>query len=248
MSDWMDKVHAHADGELAGDEKVQVDALIASDPRAAAEHQWATYTRELLSTKCSTPDSSEVWRLCVARLDAIDALQGDGRVNTFVTRYGWGLAACLFVVILLAGFLSRGRATSLSDRELAGLFTGSPLTAQQSVDGADEADVIVRRELNTNLPQIAPVVQVVRVGKGRVDGRSFLQVDLLDNSGPFRLYLVQGASDFDSLDSISGRSQFFGGQVNGLECVGWTANGITYLLVAERSVDELLLIADRMQG
>ena len=40
MSDWMEKVHAHADGELSFGEKGEIDGLLASDRRAAAEQRF----------------------------------------------------------------------------------------------------------------------------------------------------------------------------------------------------------------
>jgi anti-sigma factor RsiW len=247
MSDWLDKVHAHADGELDAQERAEAEAILSQDPRAAAEHQWAVYLKETLRSRHMKPDHTEAWSAAVGRLDAVDALAGDNRAERFVGRFSWGFAAALFVVIVFAGLLNRGGGGQLSDRELAGLFTGNPLTATQDVQGADEADSIARREIGAALPKIEPLVRPTKVGTGEIDGRRFLQVDFEDNVGTFNLFIIQGADGVDQFERVSGRSEFFGGQVNGKECVGWAADGMTYLVAGQRSVDELVQIAARMR-
>jgi hypothetical protein len=244
MSDWFEKVHAHADGELDKVEKAEVEAVLARDPRAAAEHQWAVYLKELLYSKHLRVDHSEVWQRGRARLDAIDALTGNSQVESFVGRFSWGFAAALFAVIVFAGLLSRG-AGQISDQQLAGLFMAN--TTERSVEGTSDADNFVRRETGSALPQIESLIEVTSVGKGTVEGREFLKVDLHDNSGAFELYIFQGANRFESLEPISGRTEFFGGTVNNLACVAWSKGGATYILVAPRTTDEVVSMADRMR-
>jgi hypothetical protein len=246
MSDWIEKVHAHADGELSADEKAEVDALLASDARAAAEHQWAVYLKHTLRTKRVEHDYTHAWKRCLERLDAIDALQASPKVEAFVGRWSWGFAAALFAVILFAGLLGRGP-DRISDRELAGLFMGNPLTSEQDVDSADDADALARRDVGLALPQIEPVVKVTKFGKGTLDGRTFVLLGLEDNTGPLKLFAFQGTDEIEGLEPISGRREFFGGTVNAHSCVGWTADGVTYLVVGDRTSDELVLIADRMR-
>jgi hypothetical protein len=244
MSDWLEQVHAHADGELSGAEKGEVDALLARDPRAAAEHQWAVYLKGLLFTKHVRPDHTDVWNGAVARLDAIDALQGSSKVESFVGRFSWGFAAALFAVILFAGFLNRG-AGHVSEQQLAGIFMSS--TDDRSVDGAAEAENYVRRGIGAPLPAIAPVVQINKVGRGRSEGREFYTVSLRDNSGVFELFIFHGADGFESLEPIPGRGEFSGGRVNDQACVAWTMGDFTYMLVAPRTIDEVVAMADRMK-
>jgi hypothetical protein len=244
MNDWLEKVHAHADGELSGAEKGEVDALLARDPQAAAEHQWAVYLKGLLFAKHVKPNCTDAWNGGVARLDAIDALQGSSKVESFVGRFSWGFAAALFAVILFAGFLNRG-AGHVSDQQLAGIFMST--TDDRSVNGAAEAESYVRRGIGAPLPAIAPVVQVTKVGRGRSDGREFYTVSLRDNSGDFELYIFQGADEFESLEPIPGRNEFTGGRVNDHSCVAWAMGNITYMLVAPRTIDEVVAMADRMK-
>lgn len=244
MNDWLEKVHAHADGELSGAEKGEVDALLAQDPRAAAEHQWAVYLKGLLLAKHVRPNHTDAWKGAVSRLDAIDALQGSSKVEALVGRFSWGFAAALFAVILFAGFLSRG-AGQVSEQQLAGIFTSA--TNERAVNGAAEAENYVRRGMGAPLPAIEPIVQVTKVGEGRSEGKRYFTVALRDNVGNFELYIFQGADEFESLEPISGRSEFSGGRVNDHACVAWTMGDITYMLVAPRTIDEVLAMADRMK-
>ncbi len=244
MSDWLEKVHAHADGELDAKESAEVEAVLASDPRAAAEHQWAVYLKELLYKNRLTSDHLDAWNKGLGRLDAIDALTGSTKVESFVGRFSWGFAAALFAVILFAGLLSRG-SQQISDQQLAGVFMAS--TSERSVAGTDDADSYVRREIGGTLPQIEPVIQITRVGKGLVEGRTFLKVDMADNTGEFRLFIFQGSTGAEGLEPIPGRGEFFGGKVNNQSCVAWTDTGVTYILVAPRTIDEVVSMADRMR-
>jgi hypothetical protein len=91
------------------------------------------------------------------------------------------------------------------------------------------------------------VIEVTKVGKGRVEGRSFLKVDMVDNSGEFQLFIFQGSTGAEGLDPIPGRTEFFGGKVNNQSCVAWADSGATYILVAPRTIDEVVSMADRMR-
>jgi hypothetical protein len=241
MSDWLEKIHAHADGELDQEESAEVDALLAQEPSAASEHQWAVYLKETLKTRHVKPDHQAAWRACLARLDAIDALAGSGKVDSFVGRFSWGFAAALFAIILFAGFLNRG-GSSISEQQLAGLFMAS--TNNRVVQGADEADDFARTEVGLSLPEIGPVYRVTQVGKGQIQSRNFLRADLVDNTGTFRLFIVQGPDSLEGLEPIPGRGEFSGGTVNGQSCVAWSDSNVTYVLVAPRTTDEVVSMAD----
>ena len=248
MNDWTEKINAHADGELNEAEVADVQRMLDADPRAAAEHQWAVYIRQTLRTKHVTPDHSDAWSAALKRLDAIDALEGDPRVSGFVGRYGWSFAAVLFVVILFAGFMNRGAGPgAISSQELAGLFSTGPITLQQDVRGAVDADVFAQQNLGTNLPQVDPVVQVNRVGHGVHDGIEFLKVDMTDNSGALTMFVFRGVNDFDGLDPVAGRGDYVGGLVNGKSVVGWSKDGYAFMLICDRLTEELVSIADRMR-
>lgn len=248
MSDWIEKVHAHADGELNEAEAAEVQRVLESDPSAAAEHQWAVYLRETLRNKHVQPDSSTAWQKAKERLDAIDAVQGDSRASSFITAHSWKFAAALLAVILFAGFLNRGASSAaLSSQDLAGLFSLGSISQQQDVEGAQDANSYAQQNFNAELPTIDPVIRVRRIGQGSHDGVDFLRLDMSDNSGPLTMFVFKGVDDFEGLGKVPGRGEYVGGKVNGQEVVGWSDAGMGYMLMCDRSTEELVSIADQMR-
>ena len=248
MTDWLEKVHAYADGELDPAEKAEVERLIQDDPRARAEHAWAVQIRQTLRTKTATYDSSEAWKASVARLDEIDAVTGDKRVESIVGRFSWGIAAILLGVIVVAGVLNRGKAGTLSNQELAGLVSDTPFSQQQDIDSSKKIDEIARERLGADMPDIQPLLAVTHVSVGKIENRPVMKVDLADITGPMSLYIVKGVDNFENFQRIPGSRDFFGGTLNGLSCVSWTDSQFGYMVIADRSLDETLSIADDMRG
>ena len=245
MSDWIEKIHAHADGEQV--DAAEVQRLLDTEPRAAAEHQWAVYLRTTLRERHVKPDHSQAWAKAKERLDAIDALEGDSRVGSFVGRYSWAFAAGLFVVILFAGILNWGSKAPLNSRELAGIFTSPPLTQEMQSPGPGGADAFAAQNNFEDAPRVEPVVRVVNAGYGVHEGTEFIKYDLADNSGPLTMFMFRPVSQFEDFDPLPGRSDYYGAVVNGRTAVGWIEGDTAYLLMCERSSDELVTIADRIR-
>jgi anti-sigma factor RsiW len=245
MSDWIEKIHAHADGEPV--DAAEVQQLMDSDPRAAAEHQWAVYIRELLRSKHVPVDSSLAWQKAKERLDAIDALEGDSRVGSFVAKHGWAFAAVLFVVILFAGFMNRGSSGPLSSQELAGIFSSSPVTQEVDARTPGTADQFAAQNNFNDIPRVEPVVHVLSAGVGVHEGIEFLRLQLQDNTGPLMMFVFRSPSGFGDFEAVPGRSDYVGGRVNGQTVVGWNDEECSYLLICERSTEELVSIADQMR-
>ena len=247
MNDWTERVNAYADGELGEAENAEVRELLANDPQAAAEHQWAVYLRSALAERHVRPDHEAAWAKAKERLDEIDAVNGDQRVERFVTKYSWGFAAALLGVILLAGSLNRG-AGRVSSQEIASAFTGGPFMQEQDVNGADDADRLVQQQLGTNLPAIEPLIAVTHVATSKKNGHDSMRIDMVDSSGTFNLLIFDNASDFENLAKIPGRGEYFGGVVNGLTCVGWIQGRYAFIVTGARSIEEMVGIADDMRN
>ena len=247
MSDWLEKVHAHADGELDAKDAAEVERLLAEDPRAAAEHQWAVYLRQTLRDKCAAPDFEHAWNAARERLDAIDAVSGSSRVERFVGRFSWGIAAALLVVIVAAGVFNRSPGQQqVSEQQLAGLFSGAPFTQEQDVTGAGDAQRLMREQLGADLPPIGPVYQVNHAAAGQIDGNPFMKLDLQDSTGPLALFVFVGVKSIEGFSPVSARGEYQERTVNGLTCITWSQAEVLYMVMAPRSTDEVLAIADGM--
>ena len=247
MSDWLEKVHAHADGELDTKDAAEVERLLAEDPRAAAEHQWAVYLRQTLRDKCAVPDFEHAWKAARERLDAIDAVSGSSRVERFVGRFSWGMAAVLLLVIVGAGVFNRSSGRQqVSEQQLAGLFTGAPFSQEQDVAGTREAERLMRQQLGADLPPIGPVYQVTHAAAGRIDGNPFMKLDLQDDTGRLALFVFVGVTSIQGFSPVAERGEYAERTVNGLTCIAWSEDQILYMVMAPRSTDEVLAIADGM--
>ncbi len=249
MNEWIEEVHALADGELEGEAKERAIKLVETDERAAAEYQWASYLKQTVSAKCSNTGHDDAWKQCQARLDEIDAVSSDTRVESFVGRFGWAMASVLFLLILSAGWLNWGIGNNeISSSQFASLLSGEAPFEQIDVDSAQGADKIVRDRVGARLPYVEPVVQVLGVGHCEIDGNRVVRVDLLDNVGRLSLYIFEDAESVESLEPIPHRTEYSGGQYNGLIIVSWTEDDHVLMVVAERNVDEMVSIADRMRA
>ncbi len=245
MSDHIDKVHGFADGQLGAEESAEVSRQLTDDPAMAREYQWAVYLKGLVRAKCTPIECEAEWKKARARLDAIDAVNGCGLVERFVGRWSWGLAACLFAVILFGGLLSRGTADEVSGQQLAGLL-GS-VGEDQAVTDQDEAVRSLSLQMGGGNTNLLSVVRITNVAQGEVDGHKFAKFTLADSSGRMVLAIIDQAKGFDGLSPIEGRKDYVGTVVNGTNCVGWSSDGRAFLLSGERTTEELLSVCDQIR-
>lgn len=245
MNDRIEKVHALADGELPLEESRVTSHELQGDAELAREYQWAVYLPELLRAKCAPVSNDVAWAAARARLDALDAVRSDSRVDRFVGRWSWALAACLFVVIVFAGVLNRGGSTQLNGQQMAGLL--GTLGEEQSFSDPEEAVRTLSSQMGGGLPDLRSAVQITGIAGGEVDGHKFAKVSLTDGSGPMLFAIIDQAKGFDGLAPLEGRKEYVGAVVNGTNCVGWSADGRAYLLSGERSMDELISVCDQVR-
>ena len=247
MSDWIEVVHALADGELEGAAKERAEQLVAGDPKAAAEYEWARYIRGSLMAKCDRTADEAVWKRCLKRLDEIDAVGQTGKVEALVGRYGWAMASLLFVIILAAGVLNRGVVGhELSSLHLSGQiplqFIGEP-----DVFGLRDAERLIRDGLGTGLPTVESVVTVTGASLREVDGVSYAVVHMVDGSERLLLCVFRDVSGIEGFETIAGRGGYRGGRLNGHNCVTWSEDEFTFMVMGDRPLQRLVGIADRMR-
>ena len=242
MSDWIDLVNALADGELDGAAKDRAERLVESDPKAAAEFEWARYIRGTLMAKCDRIADQTVWSRCMKRLDEIDALGNTGKVESFVGRFGWVMASLLFVVILAAGVFNRGGNDALSSEQLAAAFPG-----EIEVYGVLDTERLIQQGLGRSLPTMESVVTVTGASLEEVNGKRYAIIRMTDDYGRLLLYVIQDVSGIEGFDKLPGRGGYSGGMVNGHNCVTWAEDGFAFMVMADRPINKLVGIAKRMR-
>ena len=240
MSDWIDKVHALADGELSDAEKAEAQHMVASDPKAAAELEWAILFKNHLSEKLLPVNDEETWQACRARLDAIDKTS---KAEAFVGKYAWAFCLIFLVGIFSAAVLNKmGGSRPLSNDHVAGLFNGlTPFNVTESRQALDS----VKSKVGLVPRQVIGVARVTSLSIGYVDGRRTANLTLNDGRGPVSLFVISDTSGIDGLDVPD--SGYRCGVINEARAVSWTDSGYLFLLLGPRPHDELLRLADQFR-
>lgn len=240
MSDWIEDVHALADGELPDDKRKETMKIVEENPDAAAEYQWALFFRESLATMCLEHDCDDAWQQSKERLQALDR---SSKLDSFVGRYSWAMAASLFVIIAFAGIWNR----EIGGRELSGqqvaqlMSSATPLSSNDAVAAMEDG-------LGSEFPVVQRLFEVNAVGAGEVAGSSFIRISLQDSSGPLILFAIQGEKVLKDLKPVRGRKAFSHGKLNNTPCLSWTHNDISFLMIADRKLEELISLAEQLQA
>ncbi|MBS1724371.1 MAG: hypothetical protein JSS66_15625 [Armatimonadetes bacterium] len=240
MSDWIEKVHALADGELAGKEKEEAQALVAESPEAQNELQWARLFKEQLREKVPPVGDEECWSACKSRLDALAKTR---TVETFVGRYAWAFCLIFLVGIFSAATMGRmDRTRPLAGSHVASLFNGlTPF----NFSGDGEAIAAVKQRVGV---QPVPTGQEVRVHKlelGFVDGRPAARMVIDDGHGEMNLIVVRGVA---SVEGFNQRYESYSvGNFNDARAVCWPDSGCLFMLLGNREFPDLASAANQLR-
>ncbi|MBS1714104.1 MAG: hypothetical protein JST30_07170 [Armatimonadetes bacterium] len=240
MSNWVDKVHALADGELQGEEQAEALAFLDSDPRAKAEHQWAVYLKQTLQDKVQPVRDDEAWSVCRERIRALDKRKS---AEVFVGKYAWAFCLIFLVGIFSAATLNRtGRMRPLANEHVAALFNGlTPLSFPDSQQAFDSAYNSVGAPPAT----VDGDAKVRSLEIGYVDGRKAAHMILEDHIGPMDLFVLSGTSSVEGIEQREGG--YLWGQVNGVPAISWTESGCLFLVVTHRDPDGLRSAASQVR-
>ena len=244
MNEWNEDVNALADGELDEQKKKETLKLVDENPEAKAEYGWAVFFKSFLREKLPNTHNEEVWSQCKARLSELDR---KSTVETFVGKYSVAMTAILLLVIVYAGAVNRAfGAPELSEQQLAGLLSSGVSGAEEVAETTD-INSVLRESIGTEMPKLESYFRVANVSKGSIEGHPFAQLTLLDAQGPMTLFVIHGVQGIDNLERDRFRKEYSTGKLQGDNCVAWMAPDYTFLLVSDRTRDELFSLADQIQ-
>ncbi|SRR5581483_1212333 len=106
MNNWLEKVHALADGELSAQETAEVEAFIASSSEAKREYEAVLYLKRTLKAKLPVHDSAQLFDACRLRLDEIQAAQSTG-ADLIIGKFRYAFVTAVAAVILFGGVIAR---------------------------------------------------------------------------------------------------------------------------------------------
>lgn len=241
MSDWLD-IHAYADGQLDGDEKRSVEERLKTCEKSQAELRAVQGLKAVVQEKCPSMHCQETWERSRKRLDEIDRTK---RAEFFVGKYAWGICAIFFVVIFSAAMFNRTMG--------GGLRTGDVLASSLSSVGSPRSQAPSEQQkwLQGFLPEqrLSMPENNIRVlggAVGQMDGKKIVRLNLEDGKGELALFIVSQVNHVDDMQQLQGHSMYSAGRVNNRNCLTWNDGGWAYLMIGERSIDELVHAADAM--
>lgn len=237
MSDYLE-LHALADGQLEGEAKLAAEERLRTCERSQAEYEAVLGLKETLGSKCEALTCEKTWSRCQSRLREIEKTK---RVENFVGKYAWGICAAFLMFIVIGGSLNRAG---------AGVRPGDVARVSASMSPLPLGSIGDRRKMIDDLMggpmKIEPEkVQVVGAAKGVLNGHNVVKLDLADPSGPMAFFLFENTSQI-----LEGRERdgFCACVVNGTNGLGWTEGKSSYLLIGDRPIDDLQVVAQAIRG
>lgn len=234
----MTDIHALADGELSPEDAARVEAQVNQCPQSLAEYKACVALKSATRRLCDAVTCEETWNRCKARLGEIDRTQ---RVESFVGRWAWGFCSVFLALILGAGMLNRGAGNPLHSTDVARMMS-SLGTSPSTAPAAPEQ---MRNWLRGFAPGTIQLdhVRVVAAADGVIDNRRVARLTLQDAQGFSNLLIIPNADGIVDLKGDGAPEGYCYGRVGQLPCVAWTESGFAFIVVANRSPQDLLGIA-----
>lgn len=239
------ELHALADGELTADQETVLRIDLELSRSAQVELQTIFIVKRMLQQNATVPDSAEVWKKCVHRLDDIDRVKRVERVVS--NRFALGLCSVFFVAILVAGVMRRGTpASNVNTTDLAWMV-GSFRPAQNA-NPPSQTTQLIDQLMKLAPNSIDPRRMDIRgVGYGELDGQPATRFTLRDSSGDLALMVVPTILHMEGMGELKRDHSFRLGHVGTMNCVSWTDGSSTLVLVADRPYEDLATVASKFE-
>lgn len=238
------ELHAYVDGELTKAETEKVRLAIAGDAKLAAEARAIETMKEAVQRHARPCDCEDSWRVCVGRLNELDKTR---RVEGFFGRYAWALCGTVFAAIVVGGLMNRGPATAtVGSTDLARM--ASSLGPGGQAPQATRAD---RAWIDQLLGQAAVSLNPSRlyagpITIGELDGHRVARVPLHDAQGDLALFVFDNDVRFGGLVPLDDQDRYAAGKIAKLNCVAWATPRGSFVLVGDRSPQDLSNAASRL--
>ena len=236
------EIHALADGELSHAECQSLKAALAASESATAHYDAIMNLKDCVREQSVLHSHEDCWRACRKRFDEIDRSKS---VEQFVTRHAWALCGTFFVLILLGRFATVGvRGDTARTADLIPSFSALVERRAPKSQGTQEIDqwlnsLMGHRSIRIDSGQL----RLVRGATGSFNGRPVTRVDLVDHLGEVSLFVMPGLLNLQDTAVLPGVPEVSAGDVGGVNCVVWSRDGVTLLLVGARDYENLQAVA-----
>ena len=230
-----EKLNALVDNELDPQERAELEAAIAQDPKAAAEIGSIRALKSALQDYARPVACEDEWKGCVKRLNEIDRAKTTRKV---VDRWAWAMCSCLFAFIVVAGMYNRSNPSFRAS-------TGDLTRASMGVPLHDVSSALRwAKGVFGKTPALPPQqLHAVEAWTGTYNDSPLARIHLKDAKGDLWLLMVKGNVVVENVSPMDD-GRHFAGQMGSANSVAWTAGDVTMILSGDREVGELRDIAD----
>lgn len=264
----LEALNAYFDGELAPEERAEIENLISTDESLRNELEWLTATRKCLQVKCQDTIEVKGWEACQQRLQELAALEakhekpgvmgaiknlwsGDAdKGYNWVSKFGWFVAGILAVVVIGGVYLSRVSGPNyIPDSEVKAIMSGVlPLSGLGGRAAEPSEERLLNEQFEQSFGEARPSLdfrgyQVERMFPGEMHGVPALRVDIYGKgTTPLNLIIYRSSLFPDRVQPASPLMglyhRYFASL--GLNMVCWTDGDFSYMLLAAKPMAEIL--------
>jgi len=225
------KLHALADGELSeGEAKLLREQVLISE-EASRELSAIHNLKDCVRSKAQIFTCEITLKTSMKRVAELDRKH---RVDSFVTRYAWGISGAFLVLIFAGGIMNRTTGSHrVQTADIASLFAQPNSAPQHAVPTAD---------WNNYNHWLDGLIQNARgiASPPDLDGHQVVKAVLRDAYGSMVLLVIQGDMAPEGMTEVTGQEGYFSGKIQSHNVVARKDGSRLLVLVGDRPYDSLL--------
>ncbi|HWP30565.1 MAG TPA: hypothetical protein VNK96_02410 [Fimbriimonadales bacterium] len=244
MDDFL-KIHEYADNALEGEERSNVEKLLAESEKHRREYLAVLQIKLLLKEKLPAVDSKQTdaaWEKCQNRIHELKKVLQSER---FITRFSPALAACIMFVILAGAYFYRTSPSSHPSSQIAHLMSASSAglpSFRPSNPNLTETWVKERLGKPVELPslrrhRLTPVLAEVIRCNGKPCA---VRVTFTDYISDYYLLILPKEENLTEGLQIEGYPGVRYLQIGRMNAVSWISGETRMILIASQPVSVLL--------
>lgn len=223
--------HILADRQASATELADLQTRIDGDPQLKREYHTVLLLKDTLSRHCTPVSDQAAWQSCRERLNAIDRTR---KAERFVSKNAYYLVGGLAAMIIGVGFLQRQGASSATFTADQVPQLAAALNPLRDADGGNQSQQALQ---SARMP-----LRILQAYSGLYQGTPISAVDFTDGASRMKLISIEGKTELQGFEQSRDRSYQFG-VMNGNNCVAWTENGRTFLLLGNKHQIQLEAVA-----
>jgi hypothetical protein len=237
------KLHALADDELSAEESRQVREQILSSEASSRELSAIHNLKDCVRTKAQVFTCEAT---LVASMKRVVVLDRKRQVDSFVTRYAWGISGAFLALIAIGGVMNRTvTANHVQSSEIASAFAkllpspgrqAAPLT-QEALHYNRWLDNLVKQAKETSADPNQ--IHVLGVNLVDLEGRQVFRLQLRDGEGDLALLVIPGSVTIEGMGDSPATGPYISGKINGMNCLARNLGARSLILLGDRSYDQL---------